>query len=443
MLPVQGFVKNYHWGKVGEDNYIARFQTAALSTTNTINVNTSSHESKRSKQDQVDTSKPFAELWFGSHPSGPASIIVGDQRIRLDAFLAKQPEMVCAIDRYQKFNKTLPFLFKILSVGQPLSLQAHPDRKLAQILHQKDPKNYPDANHKPELAIALTEFEVLCDFRPIREIAQFMTVLKPLRLTMGERNYEHLTKTVIGNNNNSPSRNIDDNHKRRALAECFKALLTCDKEIIIRETKNLLSNPENLNKVDKNLMKLVGDLDKLYPGDPGVFAPFFLNYLKLSPGQAVYLKANKLHAYLKGECIECMACSDNVVRAGLTTKYRDVETLLTMLDYEPVKSTSDILLAGLRHPSDPAIISFAPTEEFKVDKISITQKNAPHGEYNLSPLESGSFFIILGGKASTRNFFDLDTEHRLCLGSAGFVPPKIALKLTHIQGTLTIYRSYC
>lgn len=441
MLPVQGYVKQYHWGKVGEDNFIARFH-AVGSGNATNDGGTASKESIVSKQDHIDRNKPLAELWFGSHPSGPASIIVGHQRIGLDAFLTKQPEMVCGIDRYQKFNKTLPFLFKILSVGQSLSLQAHPDKKLAQILHQKDPKNYPDPNHKPELAIALTDFEVLCDFRPIREIVNFITVLKPLRLVLGEKNCKYLTEALGNNNNQSPSRKLDDS-KRLALADCFRSLLNCNKETIIRETKSLLSNSENFNKIDKGLLKLICDLDKLYPGDPGVFAPFFLNYIKLAPGQAVYLKANKLHAYLKGECIECMACSDNVVRAGLTTKYRDVETLLGMLDYESVKSSGDILLKGIEHPSNPTVISFAPTEEFKVDKITVTQKNALDGEYNLSPLESGSFFIVLGGKALTRNFFDLDVEHKLCLGSAGFVPPKIALKLTHIQGTLTIYRSYC
>lgn len=440
MLPLQGYIKQYHWGKVGEDNYIARFHTVASGVLNeTNNVNITSNEPKH---DQIDPSKPLAELWFGSHPSGPASIIFGHQRIRLDAFLTKQPEMVCGIDRFHKFNKTLPFLFKILSVGQPLSLQAHPDKKLAQILHRKDPKNYPDPNHKPELAIALTDFEVLCDFRPIREIAHFINVLKPLKILVGEKNYEFLAEALGNNNNQSPSRKLA-NDKRLALAGCFKSLLNCNKEIIIRETKNLISNSENYNKIDKDLLKLICDLDKLYPGDPGVFAPFFLNYMKLAPGQAVYLKANKLHAYLKGECIECMACSDNVVRAGLTTKYRDVETLLSMLDYECVKSSNDVLLEGIEHPSNPTLISFAPTEEFKVDKITVTQKNAPNGEYNLSSLESGSFFIVLGGKALTRNFFDLDVEHKLCLGSAGFVPPKINLKLTHIQGTLTIYRSYC
>ena len=82
--------------------------------------------------------------------------------------------------------------------------------------------------------------------------------------------------------------------------------------------------------------QLVLSLEKQYPGDVGVLAAFFLNFVKLNPGEALYVSANEPHAYLSGECIECMATSDNVVRAGLTPKYRDVQTLCSMLTYNQV-----------------------------------------------------------------------------------------------------------
>ena len=224
MIPVQGCVKNYHWGKIGSDNYIARFQS---------NVSHDSGGRSRSNSTDEDSKKPLAELWFGSHPAGPSLVIIDDQRIRLDAFLAKEPSMVASIELYHKYNGQLPFLFKILSVDQPLSLQAHPDKRLAQMLHEKDPKNYPDANHKPELAIALTDFEVLCDFRPTKEILHFMKVLGSLRKVVGEQNFQNFLKC---------SQHSDEkHHERKALAECFKSLMTSSKEVIHEETQNLLS----------------------------------------------------------------------------------------------------------------------------------------------------------------------------------------------------------
>jgi len=83
---------------------------------------------------------------------------MGDHIIKLNDFLAKDPEMVGVVENYLKYSKQQPFLFKILSVAQPLSLQAHPDKKLATILHKQDPKNYSGSNHKPELASRIVEF---------------------------------------------------------------------------------------------------------------------------------------------------------------------------------------------------------------------------------------------------------------------------------------------
>lgn len=79
-------------------------------------------------------------------------------------------------------------------------------------------------------------------------------------------------------------------------------------------------------------------LEKQYPSDVGVISSFFFNYVKLNPGEALYIGANEPHAYVSGECLECMATSDNVVRAGLTPKFRDVQTLCSMLTYKQVSS---------------------------------------------------------------------------------------------------------
>lgn len=82
--------------------------------------------------------------------------------------------------------------------------------------------------------------------------------------------------------------------------------------------------------------ELVLSLERQHQEDVGVLAALFFNYVKLSPGEALHIGANEPHAYLSGECIECMATSDNVVRAGLTPKYKDIQTLCSMLTYKQV-----------------------------------------------------------------------------------------------------------
>lgn len=429
MIPTKGCVKNYHWGQVGETSHIAQFNLLiqknlakhGCQTKTKANIDNCNNDSNNNLSTN-NNDLPLAELWFGSHPSGPSTLLVGDNMIKLDEFLKREPEMVGVIDLYHKYNKQLPFLFKILSIAKPLSLQAHPDKILAQKLHRNDPKNYPDANHKPELAIALTDFHVLCDFRPYLDIVRFMTELLPLRQLIGLEQC---------------SRYIETQHDS-TLGNCFKSLMMAQKDVVARETKALLSNCTNT--IDKDLYNLVSELATLYPGDPAIFAPFFLNYLKLKPGQAIYLKANKLHAYIKGECIECMACSDNVVRAGLTTKFRDLQTLINMLNYQPVSSSQDMIFSpSIKQHDDCTLALFNPTEEFQVEKIVIKDKQ----EFRLPSVKSGSFVIVLAGKASTKDFFDQKRTHKLCYGFAGFVPPRVQIRLFDIQDTLQLYRAFC
>lgn len=431
MIPAKGCVKNYHWGKVGDDNHIARFKSVAPKTPTRKSSKDLAAE-QNNNTNETSKNPPLAELWFGSHPSGPCTLMVGEHMIKFDEFLAREPEMVGVIEHYYRYNKQLPFLFKILSIAQPLSLQAHPDKKLAQALHKRDPKNYPDSNHKPELAIALTEFHVLCDFRPHSEIASLIENLPPFQRLIGEK-----AKHYVASVSRADSGQNSD-HLLGALGDCFKQVMVAKKDAIVTETRSLLS--EHAEPMGKGLADLITRLSSLYPGDPGVFAPLFLNHLVLRPGQAIYLKANKLHAYLQGECIECMACSDNVVRAGLTTKFRDVQTLLEMLNYETVKSSQDLILSPkINQHGDCSIALFAPTEEFQVEKIVVGNKQ----DYSLPSVKSGSFIIVLNGKAATKDFFDFKTKHNLSPGFAGFVPPRIQLKLTDIQGTLVIYRAFC
>ena len=260
-------VQNYFWGKLGVSGAVGQFVSAT--------------------DDQ-----PYAELWMGTHPNGPSYI----GETKLVDYISSDPERILG----PKW-KELPFLFKIISVGKALSIQAHPDRILAQELHQKFPEIYRDSNHKPEMLIALTPFRALCSFRPVDEIVQN---LERVGLDSGKELREMLAKIMASSVSN------------------------------ISELVDRLKRAETLNESDQ----LILDLDKDYPNDIGLLMVYFLNIVNLQPGEAIFIAPNEPHSYLSGDGIECMACSDNVVRAGLTSKLKDVPTLLKMLTYKTGRS---------------------------------------------------------------------------------------------------------
>ncbi|CAM8941306.1 unnamed protein product [Rhodiola kirilowii] len=139
---------------------------------------------------------------------------------------------------------------------------------------------------------------------------------------------------------------------------------------------------------------LVLRLEEQYPGDVGVISAFFLNYVRLKPGEALYIGANEPHAYLSGECVECMATSDNVVRAGLTPKPLDVQTLCSMLTYK--QGYPEILKGVILNPYTKRYIP--PFDEFEVDHCVL-----PHNaSTTFSAMRGPSVFLAMAGEESSR-----------------------------------------
>src|SRR6218665_1018012 len=157
---------------------------------------------------------------MGTHPSGP-SVVMGtgpnQNNVTLLNCLSSYPEYVGNIKIVSKYGKNLPFLFKVLSVRTALSIQAHPNKCLAEKLHHDDPFHYPDANHKPELAIAITDFEAFCGFRPHEEIEFLLEHVPEFRKTVGEN---QAGKYVIAEKN------------RESLKELFSALMTAPEDLV-------------------------------------------------------------------------------------------------------------------------------------------------------------------------------------------------------------------
>ncbi|CDR99268.1 hypothetical protein, partial [Sporisorium scitamineum] len=302
-------VQSYDWGIQGASSRVAQFAAAT-----------------KELHFQPENNKPYAELWMGTHPSLPSRAILDSGNEELSSYLAAHPELIGkkVADKFSDEKPgCLPFLFKVLSVGKALSIQAHPDKALGKRLHEARPDVYKDPNHKPEMAIALTSFRGFCGFRPLQEIVGFIKTIPEFAQLVNlsdaelqrassatdQEEIKSILKTIFSNLMNSPPSTyspLADHLSRR------------------------LSTPDPLQTLPESERHLILNLSSQFPSDIGIFCTFLLNITYLDPGQALFLQANEPHAYLQGEILECMASSDNVVRAGLTPKLRDTDTLVEM-----------------------------------------------------------------------------------------------------------------
>ncbi|PMD15628.1 mannose-6-phosphate isomerase [Hyaloscypha hepaticicola] len=392
LIRLQCGANSYDWGKKGQSSAAAKFAAATPADGFTI-------------QDD----KPYAELWMGTHPSNPSKD-VQTQRTLLDLVQDNQALMGTEIN--QKFGQELPFLFKVLSIGKALSIQAHPNKRLAEKLHARDSKNYPDDNHKPEMTIAITPFDGLCGFRPLAEISHFFSTVQALKKLVGEKAAEEFQLAVKGKE--TSEKKEDEEANKKALQRVFGSLMNSKKEDIEKASKELIAEAEKEgaefaggggpSNEGQELADLVVRLDKQFPGDIGLFVLFFLNYVKLEVGEAMFLKADDIHAYLSGDIIECMAASDNVVRAGFTPKFKDVDTLISMLTYsyapiseqkmDPVDYPYVTLNATAYSSGSAATLYDPPIEEFSVVKTDLKKKGA---KATFEQIAGPSIFICTSG----------------------------------------------
>jgi small subunit ribosomal protein S1 len=264
---------------------------------------------------EAEPGKPYAELWIGAHPDMPAKVCDRDRLRSFKDLLNQHPEELLGFSVTREQIADLPFLLKVLSCQKPLSIQAHPDRELAAKLHEQDPEHYPDANHKPEIAIALTEFDAFCRFRHVPHIRQDLERRNALKAFF---------ETSIEDTQPSNAHDwLKDAYARIFTAEADEV------ELVLRDLAQELDAAESQTTADEWFLKT----SKEFPGDAGALSAYFLNAVHLRPGEAIFLDANEPHAYLKGTIVECMANSNNVVRAGLTPKFIDRDVLLNMLTY--------------------------------------------------------------------------------------------------------------
>jgi mannose-6-phosphate isomerase len=361
-LPVIGTVQSYAWGKIGATSRIYPFLEG------------------------FEATKPLAEYWLGAHPKAPAEVILPDDtRIGLDLLFQDGQRLSC--------------MLKVLSINPDygLSIQSHPDSRSAQLLHAREPHNYPDPFHKPEMGVALTPVTLLYGFRPLPDIARVLERFPEIRQVWGESFCYRLAQAV-------------EAYDPVLMREMLSLLLRADRTIVVAAVEALMARWGD--GVDTPPEMVI--LRRLYPrygaADVGLIALFVMNIVSVSPGLGVFIGPNIPHAYLDGDLVECMACSDNVIRAGLTTKYTDVESLLETVSFESATRPSLLRAKGATH--DFAFFD-VPVSDFS---LGVVEEGS--GVVTCQARAEPSLLFVLGEEATVQS---LDSGVSVRLGDGGAV----------------------
>ncbi|MFJ1587403.1 mannose-6-phosphate isomerase, class I [Streptomyces sp. NPDC088197] len=368
------------------------------------------------------TGEPQAELWMGAHPGAPSRIDRGEGSVALDTVIAADPRAELGDTTVKRFGPRLPFLFKVLAAGAPLSVQVHPDLAQAKagfadeeargIPTDAPDRNYKDANHKPEMLVALSPFDGLCGFRRPTDAADLIDGLGVPAL--------------------APYADILRAHPEdKALREVLAAVLTAEPEAMAESVTAAAEAAARLSITDSPYAAdyaAYAQAAHSFPGDRGVIAAMLLNYVRLQPGEALYLGAGVPHAYLDGLGVEIMANSDNVLRCGLTPKHIDVPELLRVVRFE----AGDPGVLRPEAAPDGEELYAAPIDEFRLSRYVL----APGAQART--LDSGTPQILLctAGRAELR---DGDgTTLTLAPGESAYVP---ARERTTLTGEGTVFRA--
>jgi mannose-6-phosphate isomerase len=276
------------------------------------------------------TGRPAAELWMGAHPDNPSRWAADPDRPGLDALISADPQSLLGAETVAAFGPRLPFLLKVLAADKSLSMQVHPNLAQAQagyaaeeqrgLAHDSPERNYTDPNHKPELLCALTPFKALCGFRPVADTVRLLDAL-----------------VAVGVDELQPYRNLLAGED--GVRATFTTVLTLPERAQRALTERVLRGCQVLAEHGGEFSAAAGASQLAaadFPQDVGAVLALLLNYVELQPGEAIFLGAGNVHAYLRGVGVELLANSDNVLRCGLTPKHLDIPELLRVADFHPL-----------------------------------------------------------------------------------------------------------
>lgn len=371
---------------------------------------------------------PEAELWMGSHPKSPSVVAVsGGGEIALDALAAEDPVSVIgsralALLPPGEVQPGLPYLFKILAARQGLSIQAHPSREQARFGYEREEaagipidapnRTYRDRNHKPEMIYALEDFWGMRGFRPLGELVE--EIGGWVRLIPSELNEVTVAMQAFVE---AP----DWGRWRAVIDALIGAGERPEKRTPLARSAAKYAEGVRSSRAASDLGRAggsdrddrywwVGELLGQFPDDPGAAAPLYLNLVHLSPGEAMYLDAGLLHAYLYGVGVEIMANSDNVLRSGCTVKYVDGAELLKVLTFE---GGGVDILRGETVASGAARRFETPAAEFELLVADQTCELVPH--------EAPVIMLALGGRVTVSEADRADAPVTIAAGESLFV----------------------
>lgn len=327
--------------------------------------------------------EPWAELWLGAHPAGPATLGPGTSLVE---HLTAHPAMLGDFDH-------LPYMVKLLAAAKPLSLQVHPSAEQARAGFAREnalgiptsdaARNYKDDRPKPEIMIATDTFDALCGFRQPEAIAS---------------EWEQLDVAGLG-------ALIAILRGQGAAATRIGATFRTLTQLPAAEAKALVGDViAAANSAESMAAGTIRTVGAYYPADIGVVLASMLNRLTLARGDAIFLAAQVVHAYLEGHGIEVMGNSDNVLRGGLTPKHVDVVELERIVDFTPW----DPVFVQPKQVSPGVSRLDVPAPEFAVWQIDVAEADQLPGD--------GTPRIVLSLDAGTAV-----GGHQLQVGDAVFV----------------------
>lgn len=338
-------------------------------------------------------SENFAELWFGTHPKGQAHVANG---IPLLTLVSHQTDFLKPKAHTPREYLGLSYLVKFIAPSKPLSVQVHPSKTAAASGYAKEeqaglPLNDPtrlfkDRNHKPELLLALSDWEALVGIDAQASICGFLEALdtRHARSALGNIIEQgvgpYLHNLLTGRNHVS----------QYAIAE---TVARCG------ELAQEATNPQIRNRAE-----LLLRLHSFFPNDPGLLLALMMNHVKLQPGEAIFVPVGTPHAYLSGIGFEVMAASDNVLRAGLTTKHVDAHELAACADFNPV---------------NPQILQ---PQISKLKQLTIQQFKVPVPDFQVA------VYILEGGSQALKNTLN---ELLVCL--SGEIKIDTHVQKLHLQ----------
>ncbi|RYO96735.1 hypothetical protein DL765_011505 [Monosporascus sp. GIB2] len=393
VFQLSGSCNNYPWGKVGKESLAARLCEKTPGT-----------------DFQIKEGEHYSEMWFGDYPDYPARKL--DTGELLKDVLQQHKEELLGKKIIEKFGAQLPYLPKILSIAKALPLQIHPNKELASKLHQKDPENFTDPNHKPEIALALGKFEVFAGFKPLSHIEPLFK-LEPLR--------QFVPSEQQGQWTNETLRNVARN------------LIKADLDTVKKVQAELSKVPRDQLGDAAYILDLLPRLQDQYgPEDAGnLVALLCMNFMVFEAGDAIYIPADGIHAYLSGDIVECMARSNNVLNAGFCppAERNDADVFTDTLTFK-AHNRDDVYLPSQKcekSRNGKTVVYKPPMSEFDMLK---TDLGAGETE-ELAPSDGPGVMIVTSGKGVMHAE---GLEFQLKEGFIFYVAPGVPVKFDSQHG---------